>query len=193
MGTAIRNMHLSELEDIYKRITEDFAQGEYPPFDKLYKQLEANIQKGWILVHDGRDAAYSICAEGPENGFVLISFFAVYKEYRGTGIGTVFLEKLKEMYSRSSGIIVEVEKAEDALHLEDAGIREKRMEFYSRAGFSLVTGIDYVIWDVPMHLMVFQCSIPLMEVNEKIHGIMHEIYYQLLGEQFIHKLKCNKL
>ncbi|HEX2926272.1 MAG TPA: GNAT family N-acetyltransferase [Ruminiclostridium sp.] len=191
--SAIRNMHLTELKDIYKRITQDFAEGEYPPYDKLYTQLENNTQKGWVLVQEGRDCAYAICAGGVDNNFVLISFFAVYEECRGNGIGTVFLEKLKELYSNTNGIIVEVEKAEEALHEEDIFVREKRMDFYKKAGFSMVPGIEYSIWNVPMHLMILPCKTPQNAIYENIGTIIYDIYYTLLGKQFIHKMHFKKL
>ncbi len=189
---TIRKMHLNELKDIYKLMTRDFAEGEYPPYDKLYTQLENNIQMGWILVKDGRDAAYSICAEGAD-GYVLISFFAVFNRSRGKGVGTLFLEKLKEIYSDSKGIIVEIEKAEETLQEEEIRVRERRLEFYSRAGFSLVPGIQYSIWDVPMHLMVCPFKTDLDTINKDIGKILYEIYLLLLGKSHIHKLEFRRL
>ncbi len=189
---TIRKMHLNELKDIYKHMTRDFAEGEYPPYDKLYTQLENNIQIGWILVKDGRDAAYSICAEGAD-GYVLISFFAVFKGSRGRGVGTLFLEKLKEIYCDSKGIIVEIEKAEEALHEEEVRVRERRLEFYKRAGFSLIPGIQYSIWDVPMHLMVCPFKTDLDTINKDIGKILYEIYLLLLGKSHIHKMEFRRL
>ncbi|EMS69312.1 GNAT family N-acetyltransferase [Ruminiclostridium cellobioparum] len=193
MEAAIRNMHLTELKSFYKRMTLDFAEGEYPPYDKLYVQLENNIQKGLVFVKDGRDCAYAICAGGTENNFVLISFFAVYEEFRGTGIGTAFLEKIKELYSNADGIIVEVETVEEALNEKDISVREKRMKFYRRAGFNMVPDIKYSIWNVPMHLMVLPCKLPQKFINENIGTIIYDIYFALLGKENIHKMEFEKL
>ncbi len=188
----IRQMDITELKEIYERITQDFAEGEYPPFVNLKRHFENNIQKGWILVVDGRDTAYSICAEGAD-GYVLISFFAVYKEYRKNGLGTLFLDKLKEIYSEAQGIIVEVEKVEEALHQEEVTIRERRLEFYRRAGFILVPGIEYVIWDVPMHLMVCPSKKDVESTIKNIGEIIYQIYLSLLGKNFINKLEFKKI
>jgi len=189
---TVRKIQLNELRYIYEHIVQDFAEGEYPPYDKLYYHLENNIQTGWVLMMDGRDAAYSICAEGAD-GYVLISYFAVYKENRGRGIGTLFLEKLKEIYSESKGIIVEIEKPEDARHEEEVQVRKRRYEFYSRAGFSFIPGIEYVIWDVPMHLLVYPCKNPLDIINKDIGRIMYEIYLLILGKSNIHRLEFRRL
>ncbi len=182
----IRNMELHELKDIYERIVSDFAAGEYPPYSILYKHLDKGVQKGFILSRDDLDIAYSICAEGNKSGYVLISLLAVYRGHRGEGAGTILLEEIKNMFSDSKGIIIEVEKPEIAETMLQRDICNKRINFYKKAGFKMVPGIDYSIWDIPMHLMVYP------SVNENVNDIgstMYEIYLSLMGEDFIHKMK----
>lgn len=183
----IRNMELHELKDIYEKITSDFAAGEYPPYNILYRHLGKGIQKGFIMSRDGLDIAYSICAQGNKNNYILISLLAVYKGYRGGGTGTVFLEEIKNMFSDSKGIIVEVEKPEKAETISQKDICNKRIDFYKKSGFKMVPGIDYSIWDIPLHLMVFHPSANI-NIND-IEDAMHEIYLSLMGENFIHKMK----
>ncbi|HEX2927959.1 MAG TPA: GNAT family N-acetyltransferase [Ruminiclostridium sp.] len=188
MGHDIRPMRLEELKDIYKRIEDDFASGEYPPYRVLYGQLESDAQTGRILIENGNEVAYSICAEGGTKDFVLISLLAVYREFRGRGFGTAFLEVLKDCYSDKKGVIVEVEKPEDAKTKEERDIRIKRIGFYEKAGFRLLPDIDYTIWDVPMHLMVLSAESPQNIINKEVSSAMHDIYLKLMGEQFIHKM-----
>ncbi len=192
MNYTIRAIDLHELLDFYTRIIQDFAEGEYPPFDKLYYQLENKIQKGWVFVCDGVDVAYSICAEGENKNYVLISNIAVYSEYRGKGFGTAFIEQLVNRYSDSDGIIVEVEKVEDASDEHDKRTREKRIKFYQKSGFHLIPGIEYAIWHIPMHLMVLPCKAPLGEAYQDIGNIIYDIYYALLGKQYIHKMEFRR-
>jgi GNAT superfamily N-acetyltransferase len=189
---TVRPLELGELEDIYNRIVKDFAAGEYPPYDTLYKHLEEGIQKGFILLRDKMDIAYSICVQGHESGYTLVSLLAVYYGFRGEGTGTAFLEKLKEIFSNSKGIIVEVEKPENAKTLEEKEKRSKRIDFYERSGFNIVPGVDYSIWDIPMHLMVYQLgSYP--DSTDNIGNAVHEIYLRLMGQRFIHKMKFSRL
>ncbi len=183
---------MTELEAIFRRITEDFAEGEYPPYDKLYKHLEKKKQSGWIMVRDGREEAYCICTGDPE-GYVLVTLLATFREYRENGSGTIFLNKLKELYSKGAAIIVEVERVEDAINEEDVLIRKKRMEFYERAGFILVPRVDYSIWHIPMHLMVLPQKASYQLICKEITKIMRELYLPLLGEHFIHKMEIRKL
>lgn len=186
---TIRNMIPAELKTIYKSIELDFAEGEYAPHDVLAKQIEKGVQKGYIFHNDGNDVAYSICADGCANGYILISLLSVYREFRGNGFGSTFLEELIKSYSMKQGIIVEVEKPENSRSTEERTHCEKRINFYQNAGFSLVPDIDYTIWDVPMHLMVLPLKASMHTINGMIGHIIHEIYLELMGERYIHKLK----
>lgn len=188
---GIRDMDTAEFRGIFKRIREDFEEGEYAPYDVLKAQLQGGIQEGLILQQDGQDIAYAVCAAGHKNDYVLISLLAVYKGCRNHGVGSAFVEEIKKRYQSKNGIIVEVEKPEEALDDLSKQVRMKRMSFYERAGFFQIPNIAYSIWDVPMHLMAFPGKRPAMGINQEIGRVMREIYLQLMGEHYIHKLKFN--
>lgn len=186
MDFSIRAILPSDFKRIYKKIKRDFAPGEYAPYTVLYKQLKKGIQQGFLLYAGGDEAAYAVCAAGHPNGFVLVSLLAVYPEYRGRGFGTEFIRELKKIYTDKKGVIVEVEKPEDTKDEDEKTRREKRIAFYRKAGFEQVPGIEYSIWTVPMHLMVFPGGI----LSPRETGaVMHEIYLELMGKHFIHMMK----
>ncbi|AEY67861.1 GNAT family N-acetyltransferase [Clostridium sp. BNL1100] len=195
MAYDIRPVNLQEVRDLYINIVNDFAPGEYPPYEVLYNQLEKDIQKGFVLVNDEKDVAYSICTGDSTNSFVLISLLAVYKEYRGKGFGSKFIEMLKSKYCCEKSIIVEVEKPEDALEQKERSVRENRIKFYEKAGFRLLPDIDYAIWDIPMYLMILPKetlqinTASISGLNETIKKGMGDIYLKLLGQKFFHKMK----
>ncbi|MDF2523117.1 MAG: hypothetical protein K0R31_758 [Clostridiales bacterium] len=193
IGRNIRSMKLEELKTIYNRIEKDFAQGEYAPYDVLYQQLQKGVQEGLILCQDDQAVAYSICAGGNSNGYVLISLLAVFEEFRGHGIGSEFLKKLNDIYYTKKGIVVEVEKPEDAANNREKAIREQRIQFYQKAGYYLIPNIEYSIWDVSMHLMALPISESKQTINMKIGQIIYDIYFKLMGKQYIHKLKFRTL
>lgn len=91
MDKTIRKMLPEELKHIYKSIELDFAEGEYAPYDVLAKQIEKGVQQGYIFHNGEKDVAYSICADGCANRYILISLLAVYKEFRGNGLGSTYL------------------------------------------------------------------------------------------------------
>ncbi|ACL77285.1 GNAT family N-acetyltransferase [Ruminiclostridium cellulolyticum] len=195
MEYDLRPINLQELRDLYFNIENDFAPGEYPPYDTLYKQLEKGIQKGFMLVKEGIDVAYSVCTGDSTNSFVLISLLAVYKGYRGKGFGTEFLKMFKSRYCCETSVIVEVEKPEDAVDQKERNIREKRIRFYEKAGFRLLPDIVYAIWDIPMYLMILPMENKTIDgnsiniVNKEVEKAMSDIYLKLLGEKFFHKME----
>jgi hypothetical protein len=138
------------------------------------------------------DAAYSICAADKDNEYVLISLFAVFEDYRGKGIGTAFMDALKTLYMEKRGIIVEVEKPECAESKEELESRNRRIEFYQKSGFHQIQGIDYTIWDVPMHLMVFPFETEEI-TSDGIGLIMYQIYLRMMGEHLMHKMEFRVL
>lgn len=186
-------MRPDDLDEIYKRIVRDFSRGEYAPYRALLSQLQSGAINGYILLRGETESGYAICAEGKSGQSVLLSLFAVFEDRRGEGIGTAFLKKLEERYAEKGGIIVEVEIPELADSEEEGRIREKRIEFYKKAGFSLVGGITYTIWDIPMHLMV----LPIKETKEKldsqIEQSLYDIYLGLMGTRYINKMKIEEL
>jgi len=193
INTDIRSMIVSELKDIYKFIEEDFEYGEYAPYAVLCDQLSSGIQEGFIFYNENSDLAYSICAGSHENGYVLISLLAVFKENRRKGIGSDFIKAIQRRYSNKKAIILEVERPELSKSDEEYRLKSLRMEFYKKLGFYHVSGIDYSIWDVPMHLMALPINSAEEMIDHGIEDIIHQIYLQLMGEQFIYKLQIVKV
>ncbi|WHH59851.1 GNAT family N-acetyltransferase [Petroclostridium sp. X23] len=192
MKYSIRTIQLHEFNGNFQRIEQDFVPGEYAPYDILYQHLQTGTQKGLILLEDECEVAYCICAEGSANDYVLISLFAVYREYRGRGLGSIFLQELKKVYSEKKGIIVEVEKPENAKTDKEKAIREKRIQFYQKAGFNLIPNIDYSIWDISMHLMALPQKASTQIINEQIEQIMYAIYFTLIGERCFYRKKSSE-
>jgi len=185
----MRTMEASELKDFYPRIERDFAAGEYPPMDVLYNHIQEGRQEGYVLYDGTGDLAYSFCAASPGRDYVLITLFAVFKEYRGQGIGSAFLNELHKIYINERAIIVEVEKPEEAQTTEEKNKRLRRIAFYEKEGYRLIKEVDYIIWDIPMHLMVWSLNICDAMLNKQIKQIMHQIYFGLLGDRFINKMQ----
>lgn len=185
----IRSMLAPELKDFYPRIKRDFAVGEYPPMEVLYNHLQAGKQEGFVLSDGNGDLAYSFCAASPDRDYILITLLAVFQEYRGRGIGSTFLKKLHKKYVDEHAIIVEVEKPEETQIVEERDRRLHRIAFYEKEGYRLIKGIDYTIWDIPMHLMALSLNDGDAMINKEIKQIMHQIYFELLGKQFIHKMQ----
>ncbi len=187
----IRHMELNELKTFYERIVRDFAQGEYSPYEIIYQHLKNGLQKALIFCEGERDLAYSVCTDDHDNHYVLISLLAVFKQDRGQGIGSAFIKQLSLMYKNKKALIVEVERPDEAKTQEEGNSRRRRIEFYEKAGFYLIKGVDYSIWDIPMHLMALPLVAPQEIINQEIRRSMRELYLDLMGEELIHKLQIS--
>lgn len=183
---TIRTMAASELRYFYNRITQDFPVGEYPPYEILSRQLSEGLQDGLVFCRGAQDLAYAICAASTD--YVLLSLFAVLPEHRGQGIGSDFLQALQSKYAHKQAMIGEVERPELAANAAETKLRNQRIEFYEKAGYYLIPAIDYTIWAVPMLLMALPLTAPKKTIDANIRAIMYEIYLQLMGQQFMHKL-----
>ena len=198
-------MTLGELESVYQKIIKDFEEGEYSPLDVLHRQIESGVQEGLIFCEDETDVGYAICAANNETGYLLLSLMAINKECRGRKIGGELLIQLRDYFADKNGIIVEVERPQDAQNQSEKKVRESRIGFYERVGFRFVNGINYVIWDVPMHLMIWDFEVFENEHKnndakneysaiadaERVVRLIYEIYFTIMGPRHIHKLEVS--
>lgn len=187
----IRHMELNELKAFYERIVRDFAQGEYSPYAVIYQHLQNGLQKALIFCEGEQDLAYSVCTDNHNNSYVLISLLAVFTQYRGQGIGSAFIKRLRLMYKDKQALIVEVERPDEAKTQEEGNSRRRRIKFYEKAGFNLIEGVDYSIWGIPMHLMALSLVAPQETINQEIRRSMRELYLDLMGEELIHKMQIS--
>ena len=186
----IRPMELDELMAFYdERIERDFSQGEYPPYPILYQHLQNGLEKALVFCKGEQDIAYSLAIDNHDNSYVLITLIAVFKQYRGQGIGSAFMNRLRLMYEDKQALLVEVERPDQAKTQKEADFRRQRINFYEKAGFYLIEGVDYSIWDIPMHLMALPILSSKETINLEIRRSMHELYLYLMGETLIHKMQ----
>jgi hypothetical protein len=113
----------------------------------------------------------------------------VFPEFRGQGIGTAFLRALSARYAHKQALIVEVERLELAKTAKDLELRRRRINFYKKAGFLLIKGIDYSVWDVRMNLMALPLNSSFQIIEKQIEIIMYQIYLKTAGESAIHKVR----
>ena len=103
-------------------------------------------------------------------------------------MGSAFLQALHSKYACKQAIIGEVERLDLASNSTKMKLRNERIKFYKKAGFYLIPGVDYTIWDVPMHLMALPIRASAEDINDDIQIIMYQIYLKLMGKQFMHKM-----
>lgn len=186
----LKRLNNEDVVNLYNNhIEHDFPKSERQPCSSLLESIEAGVQDALIYLENGVEMAYCIVAKIGE--YFLIPLLAVFEEYRGCGIGSKMIAELKEYYTCNLGVIVEVEKPENAENDAERRLRERRISFYERAGFMIFRDIDYCIWGIPFYLMVYGKK--KMPVAEELVNQMKMIYGKLLHSEHQDKLKISVL
>jgi len=189
----IRPIISTDFKWLFTRMRNDFPPQERAPFFAIRRNLKNGIFEGFILTDDKSNFAYSLDTLSKDNSSVLLNYLAVEKAYRNKGLGTVLLELLQEHYVKNKAIIVEVERSCDTKNNEENKIREARISFYSKCGFFIVPDIEYSIFGIPMHLMVWSSCEGKEEIRQNICDIMDKLYIRILPRSLHSQMKVRLL
>ncbi len=149
----IRPLDRSEFSELYRgHIDHDFPPDEIPPEHIFERMLDEDENlRGYMYSEDGEDRGYAFVRV--QNGDAFLFLFAIYDEYRGTGLGTRFMRELFDELHDCRYILLEAERPEDAESDADRAVRERRLRFYEHLGYVADRSIDYAVYHVPMWLM----------------------------------------
>ena len=137
----LRKIDFKEFKKLYKNhILKDFPQNERPSFWGFKKRILKQDENVYIYEDNSKEKAYIIFKE--LEGYIFISFFAVYEEYRGEGIGTKTIKELEQNLKNKKGIVIEVENPKYAKNEEEEKLQKRRIKFYERLGFKLVEKLE---------------------------------------------------
>lgn len=155
----VRKLTWEEVETIYRtHMQKDFPRGEIKPFTLLQTLQELGNNKSFGL-YEGQNnlLAYAIF-ESPSQGTAwLLDYLAVCEGGRGLGLGSIFLQELRELLQAEEetcpvAIMGEIERIDQAQNAEELQTRTRRKQFYLKNGFcetGIFTkadgGIDYEI------------------------------------------------
>ncbi len=143
---------LKEIEEIYNtHMKKDFPPAELKPLSAI----EYSVEKGWYKMYIGYDEeeirGYACIADcGDKIGF--LDYFAIVKEYRGTGFGTEFFNQLGK-FTEFDCIILETESIESAKNEDEEFTRRRRIAFYKRSG-CVDTGVMYNVFGVEYNVFI---------------------------------------
>lgn len=140
----------SQIEQIYhSRMKDDFAEDELKPLFVIRKAWDENKYEAFFLVGEGRILGYAFYVK--MNRIFLLDYFAIEKDQRNQGLGSIFLNRMADWLKEADCMIVEAEDPESAQSEDEKKLRERRNGFYLRNGFRMseikarVYGVDYRI------------------------------------------------
>ena len=152
----IRKVEIKEFEKIYRElIVVDFPKNERRPLLMIKDLFRKGLYFCWVLCDNEEVSAYACFMQNHDKKSMLLDYFAVAANKRGSGIGSTFLELLREQLS-GGGVIIECEMPEKASGEKEAEIRKRRIEFYRRNGAVLsdfgwsAFGVDYKLLWLPL-------------------------------------------
>lgn len=152
---TVRALTDSEIADNYRqRMKRDFPPNELKPLRMIRKSVERGIYE--CLGMFAGDALLGYAFLLRSGRVLLLDYFAVDAQRRGTGIGSQFLGYLRENL-QADAVIIESENP--ALSASDAEreTRERRLRFYFRSGCvdsglrAHVFGADYRVLQLPIN------------------------------------------
>lgn len=181
-----RDCHMERLTDeqvisIYTGVAkEHFPAEELKPVTMIERLLSEGAYEGLGLFCGETLAAYALFAGMPEGGTLLLDYYAVLAEYRNSGMGSLFLRKMKEFYGGREAILLETEMPEAAKSEAERELRVRRNGFYERNG-ALFTKVRSRVYKVDFDIFI----IPLANAlpDEEVYKRLSEIYLYMLGEE----------
>jgi len=149
-----RLTEFSQIETLYReRLKNDFARNERKPLSSMRRSWKNNAYDCYGLFDGGEILGYAFFVRRGRN--YLFDYFAIDKERRDEGLGSIFLRQLTDCVQNADCIVGEVEDPDKAEDGKTRALRERRLQFYLRAGYrkteltSCVFGADYRILEVP--------------------------------------------
>ena len=171
MELILRPLSIEQGQFVFETyMAKDFPQSELKPWplmEALARQGEYDML-GVFLGEEMLGYAWQFCPRGGKA--VLVDYFAILPQYRGTGWGEKVVELLRNYYHIP--ILLESEEPTEA---PDEAIARRRLGFYSRCGM-MDTGLQLRLFGVRFCILA-SCKV------EKARSVMEEIYDGLLGPE----------
>ena len=157
---TVRMLTLNEIRTVYcERIVDDFPENEIKPL----KMIERACTRGEYRCYGGFTgeslAAYAFFVTIRENGQAvwLFDYLAVDRERRDQGVGSAFLQALRQdVLPEADMVLLEIDDPAAAEGAE-RDHRLRREAFYTRNGLidtgitAQVFGADFRILEIPVH------------------------------------------
>jgi len=150
----LRCLEINEMKSVYRTlIKKDFPRNERRPFFSIRKLHGEGRYLCLVLEEENQIVAYAAFIFDKAINSVLLDYFAVDKNQRGSGIGSRFISSVREYWIGKSGIILECENPGSAKDEDEKAIRKRRIDFYLRGGAETTAvhwrmfGVSYdILW-----------------------------------------------
>lgn len=191
-GSSRKGMHgmdvitVDHWDEALWREAEPIYYAAFPEHGRKSKAIIRNMfQKHLCQLHlaksEGELVAMAITGSVEGSRAIIIDYFAVRADLRNKGIGSVFLERLKE-YAKVDGdytiLLIEVEA-------EDTQTNAERAKFWEKAGFHSTDYVHKYIWvPEPYRAMYAQLnSTPISTKGEHLFSIITRFHRESFSKK----------
>ena len=163
----IRLLNAAGARQLYEsRMARDFPPGELKPFAAMEELLAAGLYEPLTFTDDA--------------GAVLVDYFAVRSDLRGSGIGTRALHLLQAHYApRLATLLLECEHPAEA---PDAAIARRRIGFYLRAG-ARATALESRVFGARYSILQLPCGETLLP-DGTLNTALQTLYSRMVPQPY---------
>ena len=164
------------VEQLYNtRMKRDFPRAELKPLAMIRHYWNKGLYECYALSDEDEIYGYAFFVRRQKD--YLFDYFAIAEGHRNEGLGTLFLQQLKDCIQKANCIVGEVEDPDRAKDEETRALRERRMQFYLRSG-CLRTEITAKVFGV--HFRILEVPTATEHTAEEIRTVYTELYRSML-------------
>lgn len=131
----MRKLSDKEILSLYTGVArEHFPEEELKQTGIIERLLADGGYEGLGLFEEEKLVGYAFFVKSPKKDILLLDYYAVMAEYRNGGMGSLFLQRMKEAYKDKEAILLETEEPNLAQNEAEADLRRRRNAFYVRNG-----------------------------------------------------------
>ncbi len=177
----IKELTLPEMQDIYQGpAVNHFPANERKPYKAIERMYYAGCYEGLGLFEEGNLVAYAFFVQTKDKQIRLLDYYAVLEAYRSSGVGSIFLGKMKEWYKENSCILLETEDLALALNEEERQLRSRRNAFYLKNG---VRETDIHVSYFAADYQIFYLPLREVKTEQQVFEKLKQIYRVMFGEK----------
>lgn len=161
MNYTIQNLTIEQTTEIYNAyIHLHFPPEEIKPLKNIQRMWENGSYQALAMYEPKENGTnligYAFCAMAPDCRMLLLDYLAIVEEYRGLGMGGLFLSEMQKCLTEYEGILIETEDIDFAEDEEQRQLRKKRDAFYEHNGVvrtgikSRIYGVHFANWQLPV-------------------------------------------
>lgn len=191
----IRKLQPDELRSLHKEcIKRDFPKNEVRPYNMVKRLVKDKLYVAYGAYKDNKLIAYATFFNIPQDTVVLLDYLAVQPQYRGTGIGSNFFVKFKDIvkseFPSAKVIAIECENPQYASSTQDKKAREKRINFYKQNG-AIITESNLFAFGVNYKLLAVYLddNKPTLNLGRSVYDLYLYSFSKPLKKFVKNKLK----